>query len=76
MQIDLRTLSNVAGRPMAVEVAVERLQQIARGVFSEAVAAIDVNTLTNDPSRFHAAARAVKDALEALRDAEPAGADH
>jgi hypothetical protein len=67
MHLDLRTLSHIAGRPVAVEVAVERLRQIAGEVFSEAVAALDLETLRSDPARFHAATRAVESALEAMR---------
>ena len=68
MHLDLRTLSNIAGRPIAVEVAVDRLRQIAGEVFSEAVAALDLDTLRSYPARFHAATRAVERALEAMRD--------
>jgi hypothetical protein len=67
MRLDLRTLSNLAGRPIAVEVAVERLRQIAGEVFSETLAALDLDTLRSDPARFHAATRAVERAIEALQ---------
>jgi hypothetical protein len=66
MHLDLRTLSDIAGRPVAVEAAIERLRQLSQQVFSETLAALDIDTLRNDPARFHAAARAVEAALEAL----------
>jgi hypothetical protein len=63
MQLDLRSLSEIAGRGVAEQVAVERLREIARAAFSEALTAIDSDTLRRDPARFEAAARAVQHAL-------------
>ena len=67
MQLDLRSLSDIAGRGVAVDVAVERLRQIAQAAFSEALAAIDSDTLRHDPARFEAATRAVQQALLVTR---------
>ena len=70
MHLDLRTLSNVAGRPVAIEVAVQRLRQIAGAVFAEALGALDINTLRSDPARFHAAAHVIEKALEVLHGSD------
>lgn len=66
MQLDLRTLSEVAGHPAAVEVAIERLREIAQAAFAETLTALDVDTLRRDPTRFHNATRAVKAMVETL----------
>lgn len=67
MQLDLRTLSHIAGRQVAVEAAVERLRQIAQATFSEALSALDLDTLRDDPARFHAVSRGVEQMVRALR---------
>jgi hypothetical protein len=67
MHLDLQTLSDVAGRPVAVEVAIGRLRQMAAEVFAEVIGALNSDTLRTDPARFHAAIRAVEGSLEAVR---------
>jgi hypothetical protein len=68
MHFDLRTLSEIAGRTVATEVAVDRLREIARAAFAETLEAITADTLARDPERFHAAARVVQAAIDASRD--------
>jgi hypothetical protein len=69
MQFDLRTLTLIAGRPVATEVAIERLREIAQATFDETFSALNIDTLHRDPARFHAATRAVKAAFDALQSA-------
>jgi hypothetical protein len=67
MHLDLRTLSDIAGRAVAAEVAIERLREIAHTTFAGALDALTAETLARDPERFHAAMRAVQAAADALR---------
>ena len=66
MQVDLRRLRELAGAQVAIEVAVERLRQIAETTFAEALGALNIETLDQDPLRFHAATRALESVIDAL----------